>query len=208
MKVYEIQYIKGMAEFDRQKKYLGKVCIDEFPWEDNMHPTVEAVMAYDEENIYVYMEAQEKHIRAVEIEHNGPIYTDSCMEVYLRPCRESSMYFNIEINPIGTAYLSVGDKRSDRLLIDEDAIKEMQIKTAICRNENGMYCWSITYRIPYKLIKKYIGDFDEKESLEMEGNFYKCGNKLPSAHWGCWNLVSWEKPDFHRPEYFGKIVAI
>jgi hypothetical protein len=25
-------------------------------------------------------------------------------------------------------------------------------------------------------------------------------------HYGCWNLIGTERPDFHRPEYFGTIV--
>ena len=37
----------------------------------------------------------------------------------------------------------------------------------------------------------------------LKANFYKCGDKLSVPHYLSWNPVTTEKPDFHRPEYFG-----
>ena len=40
----------------------------------------------------------------------------------------------------------------------------------------------------------------------MKGNFYKCGDDTKYPHFGCWNEVVWEEPDFHRPECFGDLI--
>ena len=37
-------------------------------------------------------------------------------------------------------------------------------------------------------------------------NFYKCGDKQVEPHYLSWNPVLTDNPDFHRPEYFGKVI--
>ncbi|MFR4039417.1 MAG: carbohydrate-binding family 9-like protein, partial [Butyricimonas faecalis] len=37
-------------------------------------------------------------------------------------------------------------------------------------------------------------------------NIHKCGNKLPHPHFVTWNPIPTEKPDFHRPEFFGTLI--
>ncbi|HEX9250722.1 MAG TPA: carbohydrate-binding family 9-like protein, partial [Ignavibacteriaceae bacterium] len=38
------------------------------------------------------------------------------------------------------------------------------------------------------------------------GNFYKCGDETEFKHYGMWSLIENSTPDFHLPEYFGKII--
>lgn len=208
MKIYKIPFIKGRDNFKKALPCIEKIKIEEFPWDTKPKPAVWAAAAYDDTAVYIHMEVIERYIRAVHTEQNGAIYTDSCLEFYVRPCMENNKYFNIEINPIGTIYLSVGKNREERLLIDEEKSEVLKIETRIERRKKGKYLWSVTYEIPYVFIKDYIPEFDSAAKLSMTGNFYKCGNELPEKQWGCWNYVNSAKPDFHRPECFGRIIGI
>ena len=37
------------------------------------------------------------------------------------------------------------------------------------------------------------------------GNFYKCGSKTAHPHYVSWSAIDGDKPDFHRPDCFGKL---
>jgi hypothetical protein len=37
-------------------------------------------------------------------------------------------------------------------------------------------------------------------------NFYKCGDETETPHFGAWSPVQTPQPDFHRPEFFGRLV--
>ena len=63
--------------------------------------------------------------------------------------------------------------------------------------ENGM-----------EFIKKYLPTYKHGEGTVIRANFYKCGDKMQYQHYGMWNEYHVEKPDFHRPEYFGEIVCM
>ncbi len=44
--------------------------------------------------------------------------------------------------------------------------------------------------------------------LEARGNFYKCGDLLPEPHFLSWAPIATPRPDFHRPEFFDKMVFL
>ena len=39
----------------------------------------------------------------------------------------------------------------------------------------------------------------------IKANFYKCGDELQTPHFLSWNPINIEKPDFHRPDFFGSL---
>ena len=89
----------------------------------------------------------------------------------------------------------------DEQLLTLEDIDSLGIKTCVC-NEH----WEVAYMVPFNLIKKYIPEYQYKEGMTIRSNFYKCGKMTQFPHHGIWNPMSLEKPDFHRPEYFGEIV--
>lgn len=208
MEEYRVEKVSGMEDFQTRLKSLPAAVIGNFIWNEGLSLHAEARMAYDDTRFYVYMEAEEPWIRAVQTEQNGPIYTDSCLELYLMPSADSVSYFNIEINPIGTMFFSVGQERSDRILITDEGPGHLDIRTSVHALPESGFRWTVTYTLSYDIIRKYIPQFDIQSSAGMRANFYKCGNGLPVPHWGTWSPVSVQKPDFHRPEYFGALTVI
>jgi hypothetical protein len=70
------------------------------------------------------------------------------------------------------------------------------------------HCWQVTAEMPLKLLKKLLGcdSLPFGGGYTFKGNFYKCGDETAVAHYGMWNYVGTETPDFHRPEFFGTLV--
>jgi hypothetical protein len=63
--------------------------------------------------------------------------------------------------------------------------------------------WALTMAIPLETFFHHeIGDLRGKS---FRANFYKCGDKLSNPHYVTWNPIGTEKPDYHRPEHFGKL---
>lgn len=151
----------------------------------------------DENGLNVLMYARENPIIAKETRFGGNQYLDSCLEFFLCPFpEESDRYINIEINPIATAHVGIGDGRNGRKVYSEP-VKDMRIETT-----HSAEYWAISFNIPRSL---FISEFGKAPASgqRMKGNFYKCSGPALHEHYGCWNHVAAPHPDFHRPECFG-----
>ncbi|MCF0164164.1 MAG: hypothetical protein HUJ92_02685, partial [Bacteroidales bacterium] len=49
-------------------------------------------------------------------------------------------------------------------------------------------------------------DAKSLKGAQMTANFYKCGDDTAVPHFLSWNPIPIEKPSFHRPDHFGKII--
>jgi len=83
----------------------------------------------------------------------------------------------------------------------------MKVITSIKNSVTGLHGsdhWKLYCAFPIKLFEKvYNRKFKGNDAI---GNFYKCGDETEFKHYGMWNLIDNPKPDFHLPEYFGKII--
>jgi hypothetical protein len=61
--------------------------------------------------------------------------------------------------------------------------------------------WAVAYTIPVALMEALWGRTLEP-GQSMRGNFYKCDESI-HPHFGSWNYIVCDHPDFHRPECFG-----
>ena len=154
---------------------------------------------HDGKNLYVQLWAREKKIRAEYTEPMSPVHEDSCLEFFFMPDGETR-YMNFEINPNGCLHLGFGKERKDRQnILPEDPAKRFGIQTK--RTPEG---WETAFRIPGDFLQMYYTGFDFTGVLKA--NVYKCGDKTEHPHYLAWHPVSTPEPDFHRPEFFGKMV--
>lgn len=195
----------------------GWLRLDSYPWGGTYKPVTLAAVSRDDHGLNIYMRSYEKKIRFQGKNRNDFVCQDSCMEFFFAPMGpEKLAYFNFELNPKGIAYIGFsgdGTRSGSRQAGKEqdDAyfeIKGMSEAEALCYNEknkeNDAACWDLSYAIPYALIKAYIPEFDpEAPNKKISANFYKCGDLTDNIHYGAWNPLTSEKPDFHRPEDFG-----
>lgn len=125
-----------------------------------------------------------------------PVCCDSCLEFFFQIEGEEN-YFNFEINPNGCMCIQYG--KEERFDIVWENSKEY---FAVTTNETADG-WEVFYRIPLKFIRLFHRDFAFDRNIMA--NLYKCGNYTVHKHFIAWMPVNTESPDFHRPEYFGKM---
>ena len=153
--------------------------------------------------LYIHLFCEEKHPVSKEQQLDGMVCMDSCMEFFfgMREAGFTDMhYLNIESNSLGVTFMSFGEGRHGRVFLDALGIERFPVSVNI--DKDG---WEVFVFVPEESIKKIFGLDDINEHTEMMGNFYKCDENA-NAPFGSWAPIVAPAPDFHRPEYFGKIV--
>ena len=191
---YSITKVSGSIDWEK----IPQLHMDKVLWTDGHGIKATGQLCYDDENLYVHMRAVEKDIRALNTEPLSPVYEDSCLEFFFQ-LTGSDDYFNFEINPNGVLNIGFGPKKTDRIeIVRGDAADYFDIRTN--RTEDG---WEAYYRIPEKLIRTFCPDY--RFSGSISANMYKCGNKTVNRHYLSWTDVDLAAPDFHCPQFFGKM---
>ena len=169
-------------------------------------PSVHVRIAYNERHIFLKFDVSENEFRATELWNNGHIWEDSCVEFFVQ--LDDGGYYNIEINALGTILCAYGAGREARTLIPEE-ISSTILRDSIIKfnNENpneSYYQWALVIKFPHSAFFKHL--FAPVPGTVIKGNIHKCGNKLPHPHFVTWSPIKTEKPDFHRPEFFGTLI--
>lgn len=180
--------------------------IDTLNWKEQYpyRPLTSFSMAHSGTHIYVEFFVRCNYLRAVNYTNNSPVHQDSCVEFFVAP-KNRIPYYNFEMNCIGTLHAACRtDRHNGTPLTDEQLAKVRRY--ASCGNRpfnelEGMFSWSIVMAIPLDLIGlEYKG-----EPVTIHGNLYKCADLTSSPHFLSWSPIDTPEPDFHRPEFFGKI---
>jgi hypothetical protein len=174
-------------------------------------PEVKAKMMYDDENIYVIFQVKDQFVRCLTKEINGPVWEDSACEFFFSPDPAfPDHYFNLEMNCGGTPlmhYNMVPRKESKQLDIED--IKKLEIAHSLPQiidpEISNQVTWTLEYRIPLTMLDKYSGVTRPKKGVEWRANFYKIAENNSNPHYITWSFIENPKPDFHKPQYFGKL---
>lgn len=178
-------------------------------WEDYAYkPKVGFKIAHSNNQIWLKYEVEEANILAEKTESNSYVFKDSCVEFFFDPIADGN-YYNFEINCIGTTLLAHGPERKSRKFISPELIEEtLNTKSSLgaqpFTEKTGGHTWEITIILPAEILTHNPGI--ELKGLKARGNFYKCGDATSQRHYLSWNPIDTEKPDFHRPEYFGELI--
>ena len=206
MRTYQAKYTEE-SKAREALKTAEEALVTQYVWGGEYQPKNTAKLVWTEEAFHYSMCSIEKagNMRAVETGISPVVHKDSCLEFFFSPLPESRKdYINIEINPIGGTFIAIGLDRHDRILRTDLDLKILQIEN--CMEEtDGIARWGFTARIPYTLIAMLLRIETYLPPTYITANFYKCGDATPQAHYGVWNAIGTEQPDYHRPEFFGKI---
>ncbi len=211
MKRLQIKKIPSTEGLDLVKlsDYLDKVCephqIDTVNWPGYKNkPEVKFKIAYSSTELYIKYFVTENFVKAEYSNPNEAVYTDSCVEFFVTPVSEGP-YYNFEFNAIGTCLMQNGASRNDRefgsLELNKSIRRWSSLGTDSFSEITGEQSWELVIAIPLELI---FGKTEPELSGKIiRANFYKCGDALSQPHYLSWNPILTEKPDFHRPEFFG-----
>lgn len=203
------KYIKGVealtdeqvraAMLQIQSQPVDKVNWEEYPYK----PEVNVRVAHSDTAIAVMFSVTEDHVRAITLEDNGPVWEDSCVEFFVKSPKRPG-YFNFEINCIGTALAAYRHSRTDA---EHFPAKKMDLIRRITSlphvetdNMADNQSWTLIEIIPFELIDS------EGIPEELSVNFYKCGDNCEPTHFLSWNPINLPAPNFHCPEFFGKLI--
>ncbi len=168
-------------------------------------PKVHFRIGHTGDEIWLKYYVNENHLRAKETKTNGDVYKDSCVEFFISPDNEN--YYNFEFSCIGTIHLAWGSGRNDRKFVDPKIIEKIAIKSTLGNqpfdNKSGDFEWEMMIRIPQESFA--YSNLKTFKNMKASANFYKCGDETAIPHYVTWNPVGAENPDYHRPEFFGKV---
>lgn len=162
-------------------------------------------IARSNDGIYIKYNVHGSMLRAVYSNDQEPVYEDSCVEFFCM-LEGGEKYSNFEFNCIGTCCASSRKGRNeDVVMYSDEEMKTIERYPSMGRkafNEmEGMFEWELTVKIPYALMGVDSNNLPEK----LRGNFYKCADGTNSVHFVTWSPIPVEKPDYHRPEFFGDL---
>ncbi len=173
----------------------------------NYLSTVEAnfSIGHKSEWLFIKFRVKEANLKVKTSTINGPVNKDNCVEFFVKFPNQQE-YYNLEFNCLGVGKVAYGKERLGREFLSESYIKDIkidfQLKYQNTETINPLK-WEILMMIPAKLfcfsnIKSFIG-------ININANFYKCGDDLPDAHFLTWNAIETAEPDFHQPNFFGEV---
>lgn len=169
-------------------------------------PNVSFRIAHTDDAILLHYKVTESSVRAKYGEDNGSVWTDSCVEFFSIPAGDS-IYYNLECNCIGTILLAAGPERNHREAAPFEITRQVKRWSSLGRDtfeeKTGECTWEVALLIPYHVFFKHT--IKNLDGMNINANFYKCGDELQKPHFLSWNPIEIENPDFHRPEFFGTL---
>ncbi len=212
MKSLKVPYIPELAGagVDNIIRLLETGCakssIDQANWSDfSYKPITIFSLARDDSRFYLYYFVRGNCLRAVHYKDQDPVWTDSCVEFFVQ-VPGSEYYTNFEFNCIGTCYAANCKSRSDFTLLSAEQLSLISRTASLgskpFQEMQGLFTWELLVEIPFSLLGLGVDNLPTM----LKGNFYKCADKTELPHYVSWNAIDVERPDFHRPEFFGELI--
>lgn len=157
-------------------------------------------------SIFIKFSVRGSMLRAIYTNDQDPVHEDSCVEFFCMPVG-SEEYTNFEFNCIGTCSASSRKSRTENVVpFSMEEMKMIErfpsLGRRVFKEMEGMFEWELTVKVPFVL----IGINPVNLPAKILGNFYKCADGTDSPHYVSWSPIKTDKPDFHRPEFFGELV--
>ncbi|MBS7273579.1 MAG: carbohydrate-binding family 9-like protein [Bacteroidales bacterium] len=173
---------------------------DLFPYK----PQVAVEVSHSGSELHLHFMVTEKAVLSACETDRQKIWEDSCVEFFFSP-RPDGIYYNLECNCIGKIYFCRGANRSEREFLPPESYELVRRRSSLGSEAFGLRegdcSWELWLDVP-----ACVYGLESFEGLEAQGNFYKCGDRLPERHFVTWAPIDTPRPDYHRPEFFQTIV--
>lgn len=185
----------------------ARVSVEAVNWPETFgyRPLTTVSVAYGKSGLYILFQVHGNCLRAANIKDNQNVHEDSCVEFFVKQ-KDSDFYYNFEFNCIGVCKAAKHLKdRNNATDFTPDQLRKIgrwsSIGSRAFHELNGMFSWELCVSIPFELMEVDPENVPEK----LLGNFYKCADATNQPHYVSWSPIKTEKPDFHRPEFFGEL---
>jgi len=170
-----------------------------------------AKILWDDERIYFSFTCEDKHIAAEHYTHNTGVSRDDCCEAFISPVPEGPQrtdYINYEINCIGTWLAGYHARSRDRNFRWEDC-RGIEIGRTIngtCNNdEDTDEGWVLEFSVPWNHFEEFDAEFPPRDGQVVYIGLHRCGG-VTNPQYSQWSPSQTERPNFHRPLDFGKVI--
>ncbi len=216
MEIYNVVRVDDPLEIDgnwdkAMWQNVEVISINQFLWTvPGFRPFTQAKMIYDDEFLFAIFRVQDRYVRCMVQEYNGPVYTDSCVELFFSPdVRLPERYFNLEVNCGGIPLMYYNIiPRVDRIVLDVEDIKKIEIAHSLPRKVFSEIVeditWTIEYKIPFSMLEKYSEITRPQKGVIWRVNLFKIAQEGSNPHYASWSKIDSEVRDFHVPDFFGK----
>lgn len=181
--------------------------VGEFRPESSDHrPLTQARLLYDTSGIYGMFRVQDRYVRSVCQEFQGPVCKDSCVEFFVSPDITRG-YINFEFNCGGILHCShCGAAPTSRPLTPAEVCGVRIFHSLPARVEPEIAEpteWRLAFFLPFTLMTTVFGELGEVTANPWRANFFKCASHTSHPHWASWAPVP--RLCFHMPECFGQL---
>lgn len=182
--------------------------IDSLDWAKDYpyHPLTTLSAAHYGATLYFDFFVRSNYLRAINDRTNSPVFEDSSVALFIQPNPDDLTYYSLMINCIGTISGQIHRPDGTKSPIDPERLEAIarysSCGTRPFRELEGLFTWNILVKIPLD----FFGIVNPEFPLEMKGNFYKCASGTSQPHFLSWSSVNSDRPDFDRPDCFGRII--
>ena len=209
MKTLEIPLLESLADNDLDTALElegARFNVDECNWPESFpySPFCCGRIARTEDSLVVDFRVSGLDLQVRSLEDGGHVWEDSCCEIFLQKPGEKE-YYNFEVNAAGVMVAARGEGRADRTALSPDDMASIVRFVGVDGAQEysgGIFSWRVTLLIPFSVLDIDADALPEK----LRGNIYKCGDATAHPHYLSWNPVGTERPDYHRPEFFGEFI--
>lgn len=124
---------------------------------------------------------------------DDPLWKEDVFEVFLSPSDPPAVYYEFEVNPLGTLFdarIESPDGRRETMRADVS----WNLPGFSARVHRGEDHWSAVLKIPLAPMSRDV--------KVWRANFYRI-DRGERDEYSAWNPTGAEPPDFHRPDRFG-----
>ena len=157
-------------------------------------------LSYKDTTLYLSYMVQEPQLRRMVTEHNGRVWEDSCVEVFLKRA-DKDEYINIECSASSKLLIAQGPERAGRIKLPVSLIETIPVRISILENNNYRSRWKAELQLDLQT----LGLVEKHESLAdvaLCGNLYWCGDLHEQKHYLAAAQIGTLEPDFHTPQFF------
>lgn len=182
-----------------------------FKWyESGDKEQTEVKMLWDDTFLYVAYKCDDKWIWADHYDTNSDTYQDDCVEMFWdpSPADTSKRKYNMfEINCLGnllSVYVGSGvdiKQRVSRIMVPHIA---QAINGTVNKDDDTDTGWIIEMAVCFSDYKEIYSGQTPKDGDMWRVGLNRCGGKT-NEQFSQWSPSQTDKPNYHRPEDFGKI---
>lgn len=204
----EIDNTENLIQIKEMMQNLPVNKIASVNWKDQFpaKPDASFQIAHNGTHLFLHYHVHEPEIMAKVDVDNGAVWTDSCVEFFIS-FGDSSYYYNAEFSCIGKALLGYRKERKDVVYGSPSVMQAIKryssLGTVTFDKKEGDFKWDLLIVIPVSVF--WISDLESFKGVSARANFYKCGDYLTQPHYLSWNPISYEKPNFHLPQFFERL---